>query len=113
MPSGAVSAGSNPAIPPLVLGNLGGVRFWERNGSGQVAPGDADYLDHARRLLHAVADRARWQAALNEARRRAAMREGFGSFGNREDSSQSLRSARWSARVLPDHLRDTSTRRPA
>ena len=25
----------------------------------------------ARRLLHAVADRARWQAALNEARRRA------------------------------------------
>ena len=36
-----------------------------------VAPGDLDYLDHARRLLHAVADRARWQAALNEARRRA------------------------------------------
>jgi len=30
-------------------------------------------MDHARRLLHAVADRARWQAALNEARRRAAM----------------------------------------
>jgi Replication initiator protein, pSAM2 len=36
-----------------------------------VAPADPDYLDHARRLLHAVADRARWQAALNEARRRA------------------------------------------
>ena len=36
-----------------------------------VAPGDPDYLDHARRMLHAVADRARWQAALNEARRRA------------------------------------------
>jgi Replication initiator protein, pSAM2 len=36
-----------------------------------VAPGDPDHLDHARRLLHAVADRARWQAALAEARRRA------------------------------------------
>ena len=38
-----------------------------------VAPGDLDHMDHARRLLHAVADRARWRAALNEARRRAAM----------------------------------------
>jgi hypothetical protein len=38
-----------------------------------VAPGDPDHMDHARRLLHAVADRARWQAALNEARRRAAV----------------------------------------
>jgi Replication initiator protein, pSAM2 len=36
-----------------------------------VAPGDPDHMDHARRLLHAVADRARWQAALTEARRRA------------------------------------------
>jgi hypothetical protein len=36
-----------------------------------VAPGDPDHMDHARRLLHAVADRAQWQAALNEARRRA------------------------------------------
>jgi hypothetical protein len=36
-----------------------------------VAPADPDYLDHARRLLHAVADRARWQVALNEARRKA------------------------------------------
>jgi Replication initiator protein, pSAM2 len=38
-----------------------------------VAPGDPDHLDHARRLLHAVADRARWQAALAEAKRRAAL----------------------------------------
>jgi len=38
-----------------------------------VAPGDPDFLDHARRLLHAVADRARWQAALAEARHRAAV----------------------------------------
>jgi hypothetical protein len=37
-----------------------------------VAPGDPDHMDHARRMLHAVADRARWQAALAEARRRAA-----------------------------------------
>ena len=36
-----------------------------------VAPGDPDHMDHARRLLHVVADRARWQAALDEARRRA------------------------------------------
>ena len=36
-----------------------------------VAPGDPDHMDHARRLLHAVADRARWKAALTEARRRA------------------------------------------
>jgi hypothetical protein len=38
-----------------------------------VAPGDPDHMDRARRLLHAVADRARWQAALVEAKRRAAM----------------------------------------
>jgi len=37
-----------------------------------VTPGDPDHMEHARRLLHAVADRARWQAALAEARRRAA-----------------------------------------
>ena len=36
-----------------------------------VTPGDPDHMEHARRLLHVVADRARWQAALNEARRRA------------------------------------------
>ena len=35
-----------------------------------VAPTDPDHMDHARRLLHAVADRVRWQAALAEARRR-------------------------------------------
>jgi hypothetical protein len=38
-----------------------------------VAPGDPDHMDHARRLLHDAADRARWQAALNEARQRAAL----------------------------------------
>jgi hypothetical protein len=36
-----------------------------------VAPGDPDHMDHARRLLHAVADRVRWRATLAEARRRA------------------------------------------
>jgi hypothetical protein len=38
-----------------------------------VALNDPDHMDRARRLLHAVADRARWQAALREARRKAAM----------------------------------------
>ena len=38
-----------------------------------VAPGDPDYLDHPRRVLHVVADRMRWQASLAEARRRAAI----------------------------------------
>ena len=37
-----------------------------------VAPGDPDHMEHARRLLHVVADRQQWQAALNEARRRTA-----------------------------------------
>jgi hypothetical protein len=37
-----------------------------------VAPGDPDHMEHARRLLHAVADLARWKAALAEARRLAA-----------------------------------------
>ena len=41
-----------------------------------VAPADPDYLDHARRMLHVVADRARWQAALAEARRRACKSDG-------------------------------------
>jgi hypothetical protein len=39
---------------------------WER-----VTPADPDHLPPDRRLLHVVADRARWQAALTEARRRA------------------------------------------
>ncbi len=38
-----------------------------------VAPTDPDHMEHSRRLLHAVADRARWQTALAEARRRAAI----------------------------------------
>jgi hypothetical protein len=37
-----------------------------------VAPSDADYMPHARRLLHVVADRFTWKQALDEARRRAA-----------------------------------------
>ena len=36
-----------------------------------VTPSDPDHMEHARRLLHVVADRQRWQAALAEARRRA------------------------------------------
>jgi hypothetical protein len=36
-----------------------------------VNPGDHDHMPVARRLLHVVADRIRWQHALDEARRRA------------------------------------------
>ena len=32
-----------------------------------VTPGDPDHMEHARRLLHVVADRQRWQAELAEA----------------------------------------------
>jgi len=35
-----------------------------------VMPGDPGHMEHARRLLHVVADRQRWQVALAEARRR-------------------------------------------
>ena len=37
----------------------------------QVTPSDPDYLAPEQRLLHVVADRARWKTALAEARRRA------------------------------------------
>ncbi len=36
-----------------------------------VTPGDRDYLPPDKRLLHIVADRARWKAALAEAKRKA------------------------------------------
>jgi hypothetical protein len=36
-----------------------------------VTPGDADFMTYGRRMLHVLADRARWQAALTEARRKA------------------------------------------
>jgi hypothetical protein len=36
-----------------------------------VTPGDPDHMSTARRLLHAVADRIHWQAALDQARREA------------------------------------------
>jgi hypothetical protein len=35
-----------------------------------VAPSDPDYMPHARRLMHIVADRIAWKQALDEARRR-------------------------------------------
>jgi hypothetical protein len=52
-----------------------------------VAPGDPDHMDYARPLLHAVADRARWQAALSEARQRTGEAAG--------DSSSVGRAALW------------------
>jgi hypothetical protein len=39
---------------------------WER-----VTPADPDHMPPAQRLLHVLTDRARWQASLSEARRRA------------------------------------------
>src|SRR5262249_31420244 len=36
-----------------------------------VKPGDEAYMSPSTRLLHSVADRLRWHAALTEARRRA------------------------------------------
>ena len=36
-----------------------------------VAPGDPDHMPNAQRLLHVVADRQRWHAALTLARARA------------------------------------------
>jgi hypothetical protein len=36
-----------------------------------VSPADHDFMTHSRRMLHVLADRARWRTALAEARRRA------------------------------------------
>jgi hypothetical protein len=36
-----------------------------------VTPADTDFMTYRRRMLHVLADRARWHAALTEARRRA------------------------------------------
>ena len=41
-----------------------------------VTPDDPDYMPPARRLLHVVADRQRWQAALAQARARASGQPG-------------------------------------
>jgi hypothetical protein len=37
---------------------------------GRVEPSDPDYLPPEQRLLHVIADRARWKAALDKARRK-------------------------------------------
>ena len=47
-----------------------------------VTPGDPDHMPPAQRLLHVVADRQRWHAALTEARRQG--QQPARSFGNRE-----------------------------
>jgi hypothetical protein len=39
---------------------------WEK-----VTPSDTDFMPLGRRMLHVLADRIRWQAALTEARRKA------------------------------------------
>jgi hypothetical protein len=43
----------------------------DRYAWAPVAPGDADHMPKAQRLLHIVADRIRWQQALVAARRLA------------------------------------------
>lgn len=40
-----------------------------------VTPSDHDYLPPDKRLLHVVAERNRWRAALTEAKRRAEERD--------------------------------------
>ena len=76
-----------------------------------VAPGDPDHMDHARRLLHAVADRHRWQAALIEARRTSCDATGRRYSGNRAggmtapvaaDGGASCRAPEYSSRGWSD-----------
>ena len=50
-----------------------------------VAPADPDHMDHARRLLHAVADRLRWQPRSPKPDAERCARSAR-SFGNREGS---------------------------
>ena len=79
--AGCWSPASGPARPWPTTAPTGRTGCWRTLGVSAtdparyawepVAPADPDHMDHARRLLHAVADRARWQAALNDARRRA------------------------------------------
>ena len=49
-----------------------------------VNPGDPDHMPTAQRLLHVVADRQRWHAALTMARARASGQPTPETFGNRE-----------------------------
>jgi hypothetical protein len=49
-----------------------------------VTPNDPDYMENARRLLHVVADRQHWHAALAEARRKAAMHDTTGTPRTKE-----------------------------
>ena len=69
-------AGRPPRRPPkewlLAHARCSGNRPGPATPGNPSRPTDPDHMEHARRLLHAVADRARWQAALAEARRRAA-----------------------------------------
>ena len=56
-------------------------------------------MDHARRLLHVVADRLRWQASTDEARRTgrdATRRRCFRRQGRRRDESQTVPVSQWS-----------------
>jgi hypothetical protein len=68
----ASSEAADPAPPAWLVETLGlEVPDPARYTWAQVTPADPDYLPPEQRLLHVVADRARWKAALIEARRRA------------------------------------------
>jgi hypothetical protein len=51
------------------IGNSTNYR-WQR-----VTPADEDYLPLSRRLVRVIQDRLRWKQALDEARRRAELRD--------------------------------------
>ena len=62
-----------------------------------VKPGDPDHMPTGQRLLHVVADRIQWQAALAEARRRAeAAVPIFRQLGGQRDDRES--ESRWDLR---------------
>jgi hypothetical protein len=50
-----------------------------------VTPGDGDFMTYGRRMLYVLADRARWEAALAEARRRSS--EATGDLSSTEEAA--------------------------
>ena len=91
--------GQDPGRPPrrpqgLAAGHARPARQPEdtaATGGSWSPPADADFMTYGRRLLHVLADRARWQAALAEARRKAA-RSHRRPSGDREGSVMAARS---------------------
>jgi hypothetical protein len=81
--SGKTLADHRGARKAWLLGMLGlpdpddtGRYRWEA-----VTPSDQDFMTYGRRMLHVLADRVRWRAALTEARRKAQEAEGLPATG--------------------------------